>query len=135
MVHPFSMMYEQRRSMIAPPTPTCMLPTWLWSVKLDPANFDLVLSLPGYCFQRPTVHIICHYLPNLVLMNTKHAIIMIVCGCCYLSRFMFSNFYQLDLHRNREVMLHWRIYKGNISENRIENWTSNDLVILIGSVC
>ena len=56
-----------------------------------------------------------------------------VCGCYLIPFFMFSNFYQLELHNKAHVALanlQWIMCK-----NRIENRTSLALVMVIGSAC
>ena len=46
---------------------------------------------------------------------------------------MFFNFYEVDLHNKTRVALanlQWNLY-----QKQIENWTSHDLVMVIGSAC
>ena len=46
---------------------------------------------------------------------------------------MFSNFYRLDLHNKIHVA--FSKFMMELLQNQIENWTSLDLVMVIGSAC
>ena len=46
---------------------------------------------------------------------------------------MFSNFYRLDLYNKIHVA--FSKFMMELLQNQIENWTSLDLVMVIGSAC
>ena len=46
---------------------------------------------------------------------------------------MFSNFYRLDL--NNKIHVAFSKFMMELLQNQIENWTSLDLVMVIGSAC
>jgi hypothetical protein len=127
--------------------PTCMWPllechwpSWLWSVKCDPANFDLVLSLPG-C---PRKAHISHYFPLVPSQPTSHTLNterkygmyvgVVVCFVFHVLQRLQTRFHTRKHSRcvRKSMMKHLSKKK---KKNRIENQTSYGLAMIIGSAC